>query len=364
MTKEEMLKIVDENILRLKNKDYKLYFYVLDTKGNPSPSIEYIYHTALTLSKKGYNVVMLHQENDFVGVSEWLGEEYSSLAHMNIDKDNVEVTPSDFLFIPEIFANVMLQTKKLTCKRVVIVQNYGNIAEFMPVSQTFESLGIIDAVVTSEFQEKRLKTYFPYVRTHIVRPSVRNVFRNNLGQRKLIVNIISKEQSDANRIVKPFYWKNPMYKWVTFRDLRGLSKELMAEALREAAITIWIDDKTDFGLSLIEAVKCGGIVLAKVPEYLTDWMIDGNDLTKSVVWFNDIDDVSTKLPSIIRSWTTDDVPEEIYKNQESLQSMFTEEIQGNEITEVYEKNIIGRRLKDFEETKIEIENNIKKENKE
>lgn len=300
ITREEMLNIVDENISKLKNKEYTLYFFVLDTKGNPSTSIEYIYHTALTLFKRGHNVVMLHQEEDFVGVIDWLGEEYASLKHMNIDKDNVEVSPCDFLFIPEIFANVMLQTKKLTCKRVVIVQNYGNIAEFMPVSQTLESLGIIDAIVTSEFQNNRLKTYFPYVRTHMVQPSTRSVFRPNKGQRKLIVNIVAKEQSDANRIVKPFYWKNPMYKWVTFRDLRGLSKDLMAEAMRESAITIWIDDKTDFGLNLIEAIKCGGIVLAKVPEYLTDWMIDGESLSNSVIWFNDIDDVSSKLSSIIR----------------------------------------------------------------
>lgn len=360
MTKEEMLKIVDENILRLKNNEYTLYFFVLDTKGNPSTSIEYIYHTALTLSKKGYNVVMLHQEEDFVGVEDWLGKEYSDLTHMNIEKDNVEVSPSDFLFIPEIFANVMLQTKKLTCKRVVIVQNYGNIAEFMPVSQTLESLGIVDAIVTSEFQEKKLKSYFPEIRTHIVQPSTRNVFRYNNKQRKLIVNIVSKEQSDANRIVKPFYWKNPMYKWVTFRDLRGLSKDVMAEALRESAITIWVDDKTDFGLSLVEAVKCGGVVLGKVPEYVTDWMIEGDTLTDGVVWFNDIDDVSDKLPSIIRSWTMDEIPEEVYKNQEQIRNILTEEVQEKQIIDVYEKNIINKRLKDFEETKIEIENNLSK----
>lgn len=359
LTKDEMLNIVNENISRLKNKDYTLYFFVLDTKGNPSNSLEYIYHTALTLSKRGHKVVMLHQETEFVGVIDWLGEEYANLVHMNIDKDNVEVSPSDFLFIPEIFANVMLQTKKLACKRVVLVQNYTNITEFMPVSQTLDSLGIIDAIVTSKFQENRLKSYFPEVRTHIVSPSTRNVFRlNDSTPRKMIVNIISREQSDANRIVKPFYWKNPVYRWVSFRDLRGVSKDVMAEALREAAITIWVDDKTDFGINLIEAVKCGGIVLGKVPEYINDWMMNGEDLTKSVLWFNDIDDVASILPSIIRSWTTDEVPLEVYKNQEDIRKMFSEDIQINEIIEVYEKNIIEKRLKDFEESKIEIENNV------
>lgn len=362
ISKDEMLRIVNENITKLKNKEYTLYFFVLDTKGNPSTSLEYIYHTALTLSKRGHKVVMLHQEKEFVGVEEWLGSEYSALPHMNIETDNVEVSPSDFLFIPEIFANVMLQTKKLTCKRVAIVQNYTNITEFMPVSQTLEGLGIIDAVVTCKYQEEKLKSFFPNVRTHIVQPSIRKVFRkNNDTPRKLIINIISKDQSDANRIVKPFYWKNPIYRWVSFRDLRGVSKNVMAEALRESAITIWVDDKTDFGINLIEAIKCGGVVIGKVPETIQEWMKEDENLTNSVLWFNNLDEVSELLPSVVRSWTMDSIPSEVYENQEKITPLFTEEIQELEIIECYEKNIINKRLKDFEEAKVDVENNVSKE---
>ena len=362
MNKEEMLKIVDENIAKLKNKEYTLYFFVLDTKGNPSHSLEYIYHTALTLMKRGHKVVMLHQEAELVGVADWLGEEYASIPHMNIETENVEVSPSDFIFIPEIFANVMMQTKKMPCKKVVIVQNYGNICEFMPVSHTLETLGIIDVVTTSKFQEEKVKSFFPSVRTHVVSPSTRKAFRDNTDvPRKLIINLIVKEQSDANRITKPFYWKNPLYRWVSFRDLRGLSKDVLAEALREGAITIWADDKTDFGTSLIESVKCGGIVIAKIPERLQDWMKNGEELTNSVLWFNDIDEVSDVLPSVIRSWTTDTVPNEVYENQKELKQMFTEDVQELEIIEAYEKNIINRRLSDFEEAKADIKNNVNNE---
>ena len=360
MTKKEMLRIVDENISRLENKDYTLYFFVLDTKGNPSSSLEYIYKTALTLSKRGHNVVMLHQEKDFVGVADWLGEDYANLKHSNVETDNIEISASDFLFIPEIFANVMLQTKNLPCKRVVIVQNYGNITEFMPVSQTLESLGIIDVIATSKKQEEKIKEYFPNIRTHIVSPAVDNVFRDSTNERKLIINLLVKEQSDANRIVKPFYWKNPVYRWVSFRDLRGLPKEVLAEALRESAITIWADDKTDFGISLLEALRCGGLVLAKIPENLEDWMIKNDELTDSILWFNSIDDASNMISSVVRSWTMDAVPDEVYQKQKELNDIFTEDIQEKEIIEVYEKNIINKRLSDFKETKVDIENNVLK----
>ena len=364
LTKQEMLRIVDENISRLKNKDFNLYFFVLDTKGNPTSSLEYIYQTALVLHKKGYNVSLLHQENDFVGVRDWLGDEYANLPHFNIEKDNVEITPSDFIFIPEIFANVMMQTKKLPCKRVVLVQNYNHITEFMPVSQTYENLNITDVIVTTKVQEEKVKSWFPRIRTHIVSPSIKKMFRKNTEPKKLIVNVIAKDQSIVNQIVKPFYWKNPLYKWVSFRDLRGVNQETFCEALREGAITIWADDTTNFGLTLLEALRCGGVVLAKVPNNLSDWMIDGNNITDSVLWFDNLDEVPNLLTTLVRSWTTDTIPEDVYYGQEKFNDLYSEDTQEKEIEEVYVKGLIERRLKEFEETKIDVENNVIKSKEE
>ena len=360
LTKAEMLKIVDDNIARLKNNDFKLYFFVLDTKGNPSSSLEYIYRTAMTLKNMGYNVVMLHQEKEFVGVGDWLGKEFAELPHANIEKDNVETTPSDFLFIPEIFANVISQTKKLPCKRVVIVQNYNHITEFLPVSLTYDTLGITDVITTTKRQEEKVREYFPTVRTHIVSPSIPKVFRGNDEPRKLVVNVISKEQSDINMIIKPFYWKYPLYKWVTFRDLRGLSQEAFAESLRQGAITVWVDDKTNFGYSLLEALKCGSLVLAKTPDHPSDWMLKDDTFNPGAIWFNDLDDVPEMLASVVRSWTIDKVPSQIYGEEKKFTNIFTEEIQKTEIEQVYVKELIEKRLKDFEETKVDVENNVLK----
>ena len=358
LTKAEMLKIVDENISRLENKDFNLYFFVLDTKGNPSSSLEYIYQTALVLQNKGYKVTLLHQEKDFVGVGDWMGEKYANLPHLNIETDNVEITPSDFIFIPEIFSNVMMQTKKLPCKRVVIVQNYNHISEFMPVSQTYDNLNITDAIVTTKIQEEKVKGLFPTVRTHIVSPSIKKMFRPGIGPKKLIVNVVCKDQSMVNQIVKPFYWKNDLYKWITFRDLRGVTQESFAEALRESAFTIWADDTTNFGYTLLEALRCGGLVLAKVPNNPSDWMFDGDDLTKSVLWFDNIDEIPEIMASLIRTWTLDKVPTEVYENQASFDDLYSEETQENEIEEVYVKGLIGRRLSEFKSTKIDVEKNI------
>ena len=333
MTTEEMIKVVEENVQRLENNEFFLYFFVLDTKGNPSSALEYIYTTALQLKNAGYNVKMLHNEKEFVGVGEWLGEEYANLPHANVEKENVEITASDFLFIPEIFANVMMQTKKLPCKRVILVQNANNITEFMPVSQNLDNLGITDAIVTTEANEDKLVSYFPEVRTHLVSPSIKSVF---------------------HRQEEP---KNPVYKFVSFRDLRGLTMETFADALREAAITVWVDDKTPFGYTLLESLKSGSIVLAKVPEDPSEWMLDEDgNLSNSIIWFDKLDDVSDMLSSVVRSWTRFEVPDSIYEEQKKFDNLYTEDVQKNAILHVYKNEFIDRRLNDFKEVLAELKN--------
>ena len=303
LNKEEMLRIVEENIDKLEKKNFNVFFFVIDTKGNPSGSLEYLYRTALTLKNLGYNVSMLHQEEEFIGVGDWLGEEAASLPHHNIEKENVEISASDFLFIPEILSSVMTQTKTLPCKRVMVLQNHNFMADFMPVGVTPFDLNINEVITTTETLSDIAGSYFPGIRTHVVRPVISPVFRNNDAPKKLIINMVSRSQDDINRIIKPFYWKFPVYKWVSFRDLRGVTQEVFSDALREAALTVWIDEVSDFGYSPLEAAKSGSIVLAKVPATPTDWTFTTNgendNLNPAFIWFDDLSRVPDMLASII-----------------------------------------------------------------
>lgn len=358
ITKKDALRIVNDSISKLENKNFNIYFFVLDTKGNPSGALEYIYQMALTLKKNGYNVSMLHQEKEFIGVGEWLGEEYANIPHHYIEKENVETTPSDFLFIPEIFANVMIQTKKLPCKRIVIIQNYDNICEFMPPHQTPVSLGITDAIVTTNQQSVKVREYFPELRCHVVSPSIKKMFRNTEEPRRLEINILCKDQTKYNQIMKPFYWKNPVYRWVSFRDLRGLPQEAFCDELRKSAISVWIDDDTKFGYMALEALRCGNVVLAKIPTHPCDWMLDKDgNLIDNILWFDDIEDLPKLLSSVVRSWTLDLIPDDIYEKQEKLSELYSEEQQENEIINVCTE-FFNKRLNDFKEVLVDVENNV------
>ena len=351
---------INSEIERINKNENKIFFFVIDTKGNPSGSLSYVYNLAMILHKNGYNVSMLHQEEEFVGVGEWMPVEYTELPHYNISKDDIEVAPSDILFIPEIFAQVMNQTKKLPCKRIAILQNYDYMVEQMPFGGQWGDFGIMECVVNTNENAGLIKSVFPYVKTTTIKPYIENIFGTTDEPKKMIVNIVSRNQEDINKIVKPFYWKYPAFKWVSFRDLRGFSRERFAESLREAAITIWVDDSTSFGYSAIEAMQSGAIVIAKIPDNKLEWMIDENGEFKNCcVWFDDFNNVHKQIASVVRSWTTDKVPEVIYKEASKVGENYKYETTEKEFVE-YTKGVIENRKKEMEELLIQLNS---KENK-
>lgn len=346
----EILNTLNEQVDKLDKKEFNVYFYVLDTKNTPTGSMSYIYETALTLLDMGYKVKMLHSDNEFIGVREWMGDKYADIPHANIENENVEISPCDFLFVPEIFSNVLAQTKKLPCKRVVILQNFNYLTEFMPFAGGWSDMGIKDVITTTERQSDLAKECFPYINTYIVPPAVKSMFYEGKEPKKMVVNIVAKNQSDVNRIVKPFYWRFPLYRWVSFRDLRGLPNELFADAIREAAITIWIDSDTNFGYTPLEAMKSGSIVIGKIPEDIPEWMLNENgDINDAGVWFSNINDIYPIIASVVRTWINDSVPEELYNEMKIVSDCYTPARQKEAIKEVYEKGFFEKRKQDFKE---------------
>ena len=361
LDKNRIIEIVENGIKHIDDKNFNIYFYVLDTEGYPSGSLEYIYQTALILKNNGYNVIMLHNQKDFVGVTGWHGEKYSVLEHKEIKKgSNLEVNAWDFLFIPEIFADVMAQTKNLPCKRVAIVQNYNYLPEYIPIGASFSTLKINDAITNTKVQEDILHEYFPRLNTYVVSPSISKIFRNTDEPKNLMVNIISRNQENVRRIMKTFYWKHPEYQWVSFSELRGFDHETLSEGLRKSPFTVWVDETTNFGFAALEAMKCGSIVLAKIPNTPSDWNYEINKdgektFTDACIWFDSLDDVPDMLATLVYNWMTDNIPEKIYENTHKFDNLYTPETQEKEVLFTYNE-IFSKRKKHFEETLAQIKN--------
>lgn len=372
-TSQEVIKRIENEISKLNNKEFTLFFFTIDSKNVPSGSLVYTYELALSMQKLGYNVKMLYQiENElserqirkqkdkgtynpgdeqvFCGVGDWMGEEYGQLEHINISKkDSWQVAPSDFLFIPEAFASLMSQTyiHKIPCKRYVLLQNFDYVTEFIPFGMQWLNFGIRDCVAISELQANLIKDVMPYVKTDIIKPYIPEYFRKSVKPAKLIVNIISKRQTDAYKIIKLFKWKYPIYEFVTFADLRNMPRNYYAESLQEGAITIWLDDETPFGYGALEAMRCNNIVVGKIPDRIQEWMLDEDgNIIDNAIWFNNLDELPDILAKVIGSWMQDNIPSIIYENMEKTNKLYTKE-EWDVNVESFVKNIIEERTKEL-----------------
>ena len=345
--KQKIIENIEKEISRIDKRENKIYFFVIDTKGVPSGSLEYIYNLALMAKEEGYDVAMLHTEEEFEGVASWLGEEYASLPHYNVNKGEVGTSPSDLLFIPEIYSQVMNQTKNLPCKRVVILQNYDFVVEQMPYAAQWGDFGIMEGITNSDYQAAEINEVFPYVKLTKVTPYISKVFGTTIEPKKMVINVIAKDQSDIKKIVKPFYWKYNHLRWVSFKELRNLPKLEFAKALREGAITIIVDEDASFMYSALEAMKSGSIVMVKVPTTEVDWA-STDELPNCCVWFNDYDTLHKQIASVVRAWITDKVPPVLAEEAKKTAEKYTRENSKKEFMGYVEK-ALGKRKKEMEE---------------
>ena len=137
ITEEQLTEI----ITKLNNKDFSIYFFTLDTKGNPVAGVANIYEHAKILTDLGYNAVILHEKNDYklqgdiegMGISDWLGDDYANLPHTSIESQTLSITAQDFLIIPEVFSTLMDQTKHFPCTKIVLSQSPEYIFELCAI---------------------------------------------------------------------------------------------------------------------------------------------------------------------------------------------------------------------------------------
>ena len=372
---EVIIQRIDDVLNKLHNKDFTIHFFVVDSNNVPNGSMAYIYHLAKTLQNEGYKVKMLYQiENEatpeeiqqceqegnlipedrvFTGVTGWMGEEYTSLEHLNISQVEWSVNPADFLFIPEVFSSLMYQTMKynLPCKRYVLMHNYDYVTEFIPFGVQWSNYGITDVLTTSEAQATAIKEVFPYVKPKVLPPAIDEAFRKPILAQKLIVNILTKRQEDVNRIIKPFYWKYPAYRFVSFRDLRNFPRAEYSELLKEGAIAVWVDPETPFGYAPLEAMRCNNIVIGQIPNNVPEWMGNDEHLHDNGLWVNNIREIPDALATIIGAWMKDNIPSAIYEEMDKTNTLYTTETWNRNVKDIFD-NILNERIKEIEDVKI------------
>jgi hypothetical protein len=328
------------SINRMKEKLSRIYFMVQDTKGNAKASVRYIYQMALTLKRNGYNAIILHEKPEYFGVSSWLSEEYmTELEHRAIEGTSLEISPDDLIIIPEIYGFVMDQITKLPCGKIVLSQAFDHIFETLQPGQSWTQLGFYKCITTSEKQKELIQSVMRNVTVDVVAPYISDVFQKNEYPPKTIINIHTRDQRDTSNLIKSFYVKFPQYRWITFRDLRGLSENEFAEAMKDSFISIWIDQTSSFGTFPLESMKMGIPVLGLVPDVVPSWMNEDNGL-----WVNNKTIIVDVLSDFIQNWLEDNLNPELFDRMNlTLETISNKEKFENEtlslVGDIFEKRI-------------------------
>jgi len=348
--KEEIVKSLMENLEKMENKNFSIYFFVIDTQGNHVGSVAYVYEQVKLLNELGYKASILHEKNDYTEnqinfIKNWLGEEYGDLPHVSIQNQNIKVSTTDFIVIPELFANVMEQTVNLPAKRIVLCQSYDYITETLQPGKSWRDYGITDCITTTESQKEYIESLFNNtVKVNVVPVSVDENFSEPKKPKKPIVAIFTRDQRDTVKIFKTFYLKYPHLKWITFRDMRGMSKSVFAKGLSEACVSVWVDDIAGFGGFAIESMKCGTPVIGKIPNLLNGWMNEKNG-----IWVDSINAIPDVLSKYLQAWLEDNYSPELLESMKETVSNYTPEIQKEKLKEVYSE-IINNRIEEFKTT--------------
>jgi len=347
---------VEAIISKLDTKDFGLYFFTLDTKGNPTASVATIYEHVKVLNDLGYKAYILHEKNDYklhgdaegMGLSDWLGAEYANLPHMSIESQQLNVGPQDFIVIPEIFSNVMDQIKQFPCKKVVLSQSYAYALELLPLGRRWTDYGFNDVITTSEKQAEYVKSLFPSLKTHISPVGIPEYFKPSVKPKIPVISIVAREQGQAAKIAKQFYLQNPLYKWVTFKELRGLPREQFAEELGKSCLAVWVDDVAGFGTFPLEAMECGTPVIGKMPNMIPEWMeeIDENGngkIKNNGVWTNTLLNIPELIGTFMKVWLEDNIPTDLIEGMESTKGSYSAEKQREGIEKVWSTLVTDRK---------------------
>ena len=317
---------------------------VQDTKGNAKASVRLIYQMAKALKDAGYNPIILHEKSDYSGVAAWLDEEYMEIPHRAIEGQNLEISPEDFIVVPEIFGFVMEQIKKLPCAKIVLAQAYSWIVETLQPGQSWSQYGFMKCITTTNLQKEYIEKVMRQSSFDVIKPFISENFYPKEVPPMPIIGVHTKEQSDAINIIKTFYLKFPQYRWFTFRDLRGLSEYEFSNSLRDCFVSVWVDDHSGFGTFPLESMKSNVPVIGKIPNMTPEWITEDNG-----VWISDQTIIPDVIADFIQNWLEDNIKPEMYEEMKKTAQKYSDKKEFESSVVSLFEGYIKTRTESFEE---------------
>ena len=136
--------------------------------------------------------------------------------------------------------------------------------------------------------------------------------------------------------------KFPQYRWVTFRDMRGLSESDFSKSLKDSFVSVWIDPTSSWGSFPLESMKSGVPVIGLVPNMVPSWMDEKNG-----VWVQKQGEMLDVIADFVLNWLEDNITDELYRLGSETAEQFCDEVKfENQVLESI-NGIFEARLQNF-----------------
>jgi hypothetical protein len=238
----------------------------------------------------------------------------------------------------------MDQISNLPCGKVVLCQAYDHIFETLNPGDTWTKLGFYKCITTSDRQKEIIESMMRGLSVDVVSPFISEVFEKQKFPPKTIISVHSRDQRETVNMIKAFYAKFPQYRWITFRDMRGLSELEFANAMKESFCSVWLDSTSAFGTYPLESFKMGIPVIGLVPNLQPEWMNENNG-----IWINNQNMIVDVVADFIQNWLEDNISPVVFEEMEKTISEISNEYKFESDVVTLFNNMINTRLTSFEE---------------
>ena len=359
---------IKNSLDRLVNKKSKFLFFVPEST-SPAASIYEIYFNATVVKGMGYEVVMMTEKGDQTAPS-WIEKELTEIKHVLMSDPKITVGPEDIMIIPEVFTNVMEQTKDLPCLRIGLLQSVDYMINSLIPGMDWTSFGINEVITTSKSLKDWIDVFYDKkfnVQTYNV--GIPEYFEKSKLPQKPIISVVGRNPNEISKFVKLFYSKYPQYNWITFDPMVTKSKPPQpmrrvdfAKRLQGNFAAVWVDRISSFGTFPLECMKSGVIPICLKPDIMPEYLIERNENGEPVkaidgagVWTNNFYDLPVLTGEVLIKFLDDSVTDELYLSMNEIASKYNQEQSENRLIEIYSQ-YINKRIELFNTAIQSVEN--------
>jgi len=353
----EKIQKIQASLNNIVNKKSKFLFVVPESQ-SPVASVYEIYFHATVVKNMGYETLILVEKGDYI-IPTWIEKELTQFKHIPMSDPKLMVGPEDIMVIPEVYSNVMEQTKNLPCQRIGLLQSVDYMMNSLIPGTDWTSFNIHDIITTSETLKEWVETFQGNkfnIKTYNI--GIPSYFERSETPQKPVVSVIGRNANEISKLVKLFFSKYPQYSWVTFDPMLTKSKPPQqmrrvdfAKRLQGNFAAVWVDRIASFGTFPLECMKSGVIPICLKPDITPEYILErtSGETGQAVkiadgagLWTDNFYDLPVLVGEVLVKFLDDAISPQLYNEMEAIAEKYNQENAEKRLQEIYQGYLNAR----------------------